>query len=92
MLLVYLFYGVIYVAIMALGFGLSAAVVNTSSLASVIVFAVISAILPLLWQPIQMAAQVMLYHDLRIRNESYDLEMQISQLEAEVVPDDPAAL
>ena len=92
MLLVYLFYGVIYVAIMALGFGLSAAVVNTSSLASVIVFAVISAILPLLWQPIQMAAQVMLYHDLRIRNESYDLEMQISQLEAEVVPDDSAAL
>ena len=90
MVLLYLFYGVIYAAITALGFGLSALVVTTSSLASVVVFAIIGAVFPVLWQPIQIAAHVMLYHDLRIRNQSYDLDLQISRLEAEVTPNEPS--
>jgi len=93
--LLYLLYGVFYMVFLALGFGISSMVITTSSLASVIVFAVLGAVFPILWQPIQIAAHVMLYHDLRIRNESYDLEMQIAQLEAEVAsnePDDPTAL
>lgn len=89
MVLLYLLYSVFYVAILALGFGLSTLVITTSSLASVIVFAILGAVFPVLWQPIQIAAHVMLYHDLRIRNESYDLEMQISQLEDEVAASEP---
>jgi hypothetical protein len=91
-LLLYLLYGIIYVALMVLGFGLSAFVLTTSTLASVIVFALIGAILPVLWQPLQMAAQVMLYYDLRMRNESYDLELRIDQLEAEVGRNAPTPL
>ncbi len=91
-LLLYLLYGIVYVALMVLSFGLSAFVLTTSSLASVIIFAVIGAILPVLWQPLQMAAQVMLYYDLRMRNESYDLEMRIDQLEAEVGRNAPTLL
>lgn len=86
-LLIYLFYGVIYSVLMALGFGLSALVISSSTVASVVIFAIISALLPILWQPIQIAAHVMLYFDLRIRNESYDLELRIQQLEAEVAQD-----
>ena len=86
-LLIYLFYGVIYALLMALGFGLSALVMSSSTVAGMVILAIISALLPILWQPIQMAAHVMLYYDLRMRNESYDLDLRIQQLEAEVAQD-----
>ncbi len=91
-LLLALLYVIIYAAVMSLGFGLATFVLTTSSLASTIVFAIIGAILPVLWQPLQMAAQVMLYYDLRVRNESYDLELRLNQLEAEVGRDEPTPL
>lgn len=91
-LLLLLLYIILYAALMSLGFGLAAFVLTASPLASTIVFAVIGAILPMLWQPIQMAAQVLLYYDLRMRNEGYDLEMRLNQLEAEVRRDEPAPL
>ncbi len=91
-LLLMLLYLIIYAALMSLGFGLATFVLTTSTVASAVVFAMIGAILPVLWQPIQIAAQVMLYYDLRMRNESYDLEMRLNQLEAEVRRDEPASL
>ena len=83
-LLLYLFYGVLYGMLTAVSFGGAAIVLTTSSWASVAIFTIIGAILPILWQPIQIAAYVMLYIDLRIRNEGYDLELRIAQLEDEV--------
>ena len=38
----------------------------------------------MLWQPIQSAAFVALYYDLRMRNQGYDLDLRIQQLETEV--------
>jgi membrane-anchored glycerophosphoryl diester phosphodiesterase (GDPDase) len=81
--LIYFFYGAFYLALMTLAFALSALVVNAASWASVAIFALLGSVFPVLWQPIHMAAQVMLYHDLRVRNEGYDLQMQIDQLETE---------
>jgi len=91
-LLIMLLYMILYAALMSLGFGFAALIVTTSSVASAIVFTVIGALLPVLWQPLQMAAQVMLYYDLRVRNEGYDLEMRINQLEAEVERNEPAPI
>ncbi|MEZ4622204.1 MAG: glycerophosphoryl diester phosphodiesterase membrane domain-containing protein [Caldilineaceae bacterium] len=91
-LLLYLFYSVIYGSLMALGFGAAALVITSAAWASVAVFALVSSLLPILWQPIQSAAHAMLYLDLRMRNESYDLEMRITQLEEELGRDAPAAL
>lgn len=83
-LLIYLFYGVIYSALIGLALGLAALVVTSSTIASVVIYGIISALLPVLWYPIQTAAFVMLYFDLRVRNEGYDIELRIQQLEAEV--------
>lgn len=89
-LLIYLFYGVIYAAITALALGLSALVLTSSELASVIIYGIVSALLPVLWQPIQVAAHTMLYFDLRMRSEGYDVELRIRELEAEVERDHAA--
>ncbi|MSP12748.1 MAG: hypothetical protein EXR62_07305 [Chloroflexi bacterium] len=48
-----------------------------------------------LWQPLYVAAIVLLYYDLRVRHESYDLALRVGRLEAEVrasetQPDSPA--
>ncbi len=86
-ILLFLFYGVIYAVLMALAFAATALVLPTSTLASTIIFALISAFLPMLWQPIQSAALVTLYYDLRMRNQGYDLDLRIQQLETEVGPD-----
>ena len=40
----------------------------------------------MLWQPFLAAALVLLYFDMRVRSESYDLELQIAGLEAELRP------
>lgn len=88
-LLLSLFYGVIYTIFMGLAFALSALVITNSALASIAVFAATSTILPILWQPIQSVAYVMLYFDLRVRNESYDLEVRIDQLEQETIGTNP---
>ncbi|MBI3943873.1 MAG: hypothetical protein HY326_12725 [Chloroflexi bacterium] len=37
-----------------------------------------------LWQPLYVAAIVLLYYDLRVRKESYDLALRVGRLEAEV--------
>ena len=46
-----------------------------------------SALLPILWQPLAIAAYTTLYYDLRMRNQGYDIELRIQQLEAEVARD-----
>jgi hypothetical protein len=38
----------------------------------------------ILWYPLMVLAMVLLYFDLRVRTESYDLDLRISQLEADV--------
>lgn len=82
--LLLLFYGVIYAALMAIAFGVTALVLPSSTLAGTIIFALVSAFLPMLWQPIQSAAFVALYYDLRMRNQGYDLDLRIQQLETAV--------
>lgn len=82
--LIYIFYGVIYTALMTLAVSVSAFALTSSTLASAAIFGVIGALLPVLWQPVAVAAYVMLYYDLRMRNQGYDLELRIQQLEAEV--------
>lgn len=39
-----------------------------------------------LWLPLQAAAMVVLYYDLRVRQESYDLTLRVEQLEQQVAP------
>lgn len=82
--LLYLFYGVIYTAFMALALAVSTLTLTSSTLASIAIFGTVGALLPVLWQPIAVAAYVMLYYDLRMRNQGYDLELRIQQLETEV--------
>jgi hypothetical protein len=45
-----------------------------------------SSILSVLWQPLSAIAVVLLYFDLRVRQESYDLTLRVQQLEAELQP------
>lgn len=85
-ILLFLLYGVIYAALMAVALAATALVFPSSNVAGAIIFAIISALLPMLWQPIQSAACVTLYYDLRMRNQGYDLDLRIQQLEAEVGP------
>jgi len=85
-ILLVLLYAVIYGALMGVALGATALIAPSSNTAGAIIFAIISALLPMLWQPIQSAACVILYYDLRMRNQGYDLDLRIQQLEAEVGP------
>ena len=84
--LLYLFYGILYVAFMALAFAASGLALTSASspLASVAIFSLIGALAPLFWTPIATAGYVMLYYDLRMRKQGYDLELRIEALETEV--------
>lgn len=82
--LLYLFYGILYLALMTVAFAASGLVFTSSTLASVAIFGIVGALLPVLWQPIAVAAYVILYYDLRMRNQGYDLELRIDALETEV--------
>jgi hypothetical protein len=82
--LLYLFYGILYLALMTVAFAASGLVLTSSTLASVAIFGIVGALLPVLWQPIAVAAYVILYYDLRMRNQGYDLELRIDVLETEV--------
>jgi hypothetical protein len=44
----------------------------------------LASIASVVWQPIYVAAILLLYYDLRVRKESYDLALQIERLESEV--------
>jgi hypothetical protein len=46
----------------------------------------LSSIFTVLWQPLNVAAVVLLYYDLRVRKEGYDLALRVERLEAEVSP------
>lgn len=50
----------------------------------------VGALFAILWLPLSTAAVVLLYYDLRVRNESYDLSLRIAQMEAEATPQAPA--
>lgn len=82
--LIYLFYGMLYLALMTVAFAASSLVFTSSTLASIAIFGIVGALLPVLWQPIAVAAYVILYYDLRMRNQGYDLELRIQALETEV--------
>ncbi len=84
--LLYLFYGIVYIAFMALAFAASGFALTSagSDVASVAIFSIVGALAPLLWLPIATAGYVMLYYDLRMRKQGYDLELRIDALEAEV--------
>ena len=49
----------------------------------------ISSVLAALWMPINFLAMVMLYFDLRTREEGYDLEMRVQEMENETGPSSP---
>lgn len=83
-ILLYLFYGVLYLALMTLAFAGSSMTLTSTTFASIAIFGIIGALLPVLWQPLAVAAYTVLYYDLRMRNQGYDLELRIQQLEAEV--------
>ncbi len=83
-LLLYLFYGVIYGALMTIALLVSSLTLTSTMLASVAIFGIVGALLPVLWQPLATAAYIMLYYDLRMRNQGYDVELRIQQLETEV--------
>lgn len=54
-----------------------------------------SSLFAILWLPLSVAATVLLYYDLRVRNESYDLALRIAQMEAATMPPhtpDPSVL
>ena len=46
------------------------------------IFAGVTALMTVLWQPFYMAANVLFYMDLRVRQENYDLELRLQQLES----------
>lgn len=83
-ILLYLFYGILYLALMTVAFAASGLVFTSSTIASIAIFGIIGAVLPVLWQPIAVAAYVILYYDLRMRNQGYDLELRIQALETEI--------
>lgn len=84
--LLYLFYAIVYGAFMALAFAASGLALTSASstVASVAIFSIINALVPLFWVPIITAGYVMLYYDLRMRKQGYDLELRIEVLETEV--------
>ncbi|MCE7982756.1 MAG: hypothetical protein DYG89_16350 [Caldilinea sp. CFX5] len=84
--LLYLFYGILYIAFMALAFAGSGVALTSagSTVASVAIFSIVAALVPLFWMPIATAGYVMLYYDLRMRKQGYDLELRIDALETEV--------
>jgi len=84
--LLYLFYAIMYGAFMALASAASGLALTSagSTVASVAIFSIINALVPLFWVPIITAGYVMLYYDLRMRKQGYDLELRIEALETEV--------
>ncbi|MGL4648658.1 MAG: hypothetical protein ACRC1H_04565, partial [Caldilineaceae bacterium] len=51
----------------------------------------VGAVFNILWQPLFAIALVLLYFDLRVRRESYDLTLRVAALEAELAPNLPTA-
>lgn len=49
----------------------------------------IGQIVNVLWLPLHTAATILLYYDLRVRRESYDLALRIGQMEAQASPPEP---
>lgn len=45
-----------------------------------------TSLLSVFWQPIYAIAITLLYFDLRVRKESYDLQLQVEQIEAQLAP------
>lgn len=85
-LLLGLLYGIVYVGLISVAFSSAALVYRTSTTASIAIYAAVNAILPVLWQPLSTAAIVLLYYDLRVRQEGYDLNLRVQELEAEIQP------
>ncbi|CAN5482012.1 hypothetical protein BH10CHL1_BH10CHL1_45690 [soil metagenome] len=84
--LIYVLYFVVYGMLNGLAYAALAATWVAAPKAGMVVFSAVNAILPVLWQPLASAAFVMLYYDLRVRQEGYDLNLRVQQLEAEVQP------
>ena len=82
-LLLGLLYGVLYLGLISIAFFAAALVYKTSVGASIAIYAAVGAILPVLWQPLSTAAFVLLYYDLRVRQEGYDLLLRVQQIEGE---------
>lgn len=51
----------------------------------------ISSLFSVVWSPFYTCAVVLLYYDLRVRAESYDLDLRVQQLEAELSDSTPAS-
>ena len=66
---------VFLLAVPFLGFGLATAVSTA-----------ITSIFSVVWTPFYTCAVVLLYYDLRVRSEGYDLDLRIQQLEAQTAP------
>lgn len=49
------------------------------------IFAAATSLMAVLWTPFQVAAMVLFYFDLRVRQENYDLELRLEQLEGSSV-------
>lgn len=61
-------------------------------LISAVLSQAVGSVFSILWLPLSAAAIVLLYYDLRVRNESYDLSLRIAQMEAATVPPDESFL
>jgi hypothetical protein len=73
-----------WLAIVVAGSGGSVAITTALTIAA-------SALLSVLWQPLFAIAVVLLYFDLRVRRESYDLTLRLAELEAELAQGQPPA-
>lgn len=58
----------------------------SSALGVTALFVAVGSLLNVFWQPVYAIAITLLYFDLRVRKESYDLRLQVEQLEAQLVP------
>ena len=66
---------------------LTALVLSDQQVLAAAISAAISALFSVLWVPFNASALVLLYYDLRVRKESYDLELHIDRMAAEVEED-----
>ncbi len=70
----------LYALVAAIG-GVSLEYISATAAATL--YASLSAVLPIIWEPLAVLALTLFYFDLRVRSDSYDLEQRISQWEDE---------
>lgn len=73
-------YWVLYALVAAVG-GISLEYISPTAAATL--YAALSAMLPIVWEPLAVLALTLFYFDLRVRSDAYDLEQRVSRWEGE---------